>query len=98
MSRYWLSRVRPNVINELPDFPIVYTPVHGTGITQIPQVLRLAGFTNVSIVTNQQTPDGSFPTVESPNPEEGACFAEGIRLAREVNAPLVLATDPDENC
>ncbi len=74
---------------------IVYTPLHGTGVTLIPEALRRRGFEKVIIVPEQAEPDGEFPTVASPNPEEPAAFKLGIKLARKEDADLVVATDPD---
>ena len=74
---------------------VVFTSIHGTGITQIPDILKKSGFTNVHVVEAQAIPDGNFPTVESPNPEEQAALQMAIELAKEKNADLVLGTDPD---
>ena len=73
---------------------IVYTPLHGTGVTLIPEALRRRGFEKVIIVPEQAEPNGEFPTVASPNPEEGAAFKLGIELARKEDADLVIATRP----
>lgn len=74
---------------------IVYTPLHGTGITMVPEALRQFGFTNVTILESQRVPDGNFPTVASPNPEERTAMELAIKKADEIRADLVLATDPD---
>ena len=74
---------------------IVYTPLHGTGYRIVPEVLAHFGFTGVSLVASQAKPDGAFPTVKSPNPEEPDALALSLELAREVNADIILATDPD---
>ena len=74
---------------------VVFTSLHGTGITLIPDLLKQSGFTNVHVVGLQSDPDGNFPTVESPNPEEQAALQMAIELAKEKNADLVLGTDPD---
>ena len=79
------------------DLSIVYTPLHGTGSASVIPVLKAAGFRNVHIVESQREPDGNFPTVHSPNPEEGAALSEAIALAKEVGAHLVLGTDPDSD-
>lgn len=79
------------------DMPLVYTPLHGTGSASVIPALKNAGFRNVHIVESQREPDGNFPTVHSPNPEEGAALAEAIALAKEVNAQLVMGTDPDSD-
>ena len=77
------------------DIGIVYTGLHGTGITLIPEVLKRAGFSNVTIVPKQDVPDGNFPTVDSPNPEEKEALQMGLNLAKEVGGEIVLGTDPD---
>ena len=77
------------------DLSIVYTPLHGTGSVSVIPALAAAGFRNVHIVENQRQPDGDFPTVHSPNPEEGAALSAAIELAKTVDAQLVLGTDPD---
>ncbi len=87
--------VFPDVIQRQKDLKIVFTPIHGTGITQVPQVLELMGFTNVHIVQAQATPDGNFPTVVYPNPEEHEAMSLALQQAAELDADLVLATDPD---
>lgn len=74
---------------------IVYTPLHGTGVTLIPVALRRRGFEKVLVVPEQAEPNGEFPTVASPNPEEAPAFKLGIELARKEDADLVVATDPD---
>ncbi len=79
------------------DMPLVYTPLHGTGSVSVIPALKNTGFRNVHIVESQREPDGNFPTVHSPNPEEGAALAEAIALAKQVNAQLVMGTDPDSD-
>lgn len=74
---------------------VVFTSLHGTGITLIPDILTKSGFTNVHVVGEQAEPDGNFPTVESPNPEEQVALQMAIELAIEKDADLVLGTDPD---
>ncbi len=74
---------------------IVYSPLHGTGNIPVRRVLKELGFTNVFVVKEQELPDGAFPTVDYPNPEAKAAFELGLKLAEEVDADLVLATDPD---
>ncbi len=85
----------PEVIRKNKDFKIVYTPLHGTGITLVPQSLKNFGFENVTIVEEQAVADGNFPTVVSPNPEEPAALELAIKKAKEIGADLVMATDPD---
>jgi phosphoglucomutase len=87
--------VYPDVIARQKDLKIVYTPIHGTGITLVPEVLKAFGFTNVTIVEEQATPDGNFPTVAYPNPEESATMGIGLKLAKELDADILLGTDPD---
>lgn len=77
------------------DFRIVYTPLHGTGNIPVMRALREAGFSNVDIVEEQAAPDGSFPTVEFPNPEEPAAFRLAMEYGEKLDADLLLATDPD---
>ncbi len=75
--------------------PLVFTSIHGTGITMVPQLLKKMGFENVHVVEEQAKPDGNFPTVQSPNPEEKPALQMAINLADKVNAQWVLGTDPD---
>ncbi len=89
------QRVYPDLPKQYPDFPIVYTPFHGTGITCVPEVLKRSGYGNIIIVPEQEKPDGGFPTVVSPNPEDKEGFAIPIALAKQHNAELIIATDPD---
>lgn len=77
------------------DLKIVYTPIHGTGRTLVPEVLKRKGFCNVTLVEQQMTVDGDFPTVKSPNPEEQEALSLAIKKAAEIDAELVIATDPD---
>lgn len=79
------------------DLPIVYTGLHGTGAVAVPPALQTFGFRNVHEVVSQAVPDGAFPTVESPNPEEGAALKEAVDLAKKVGAALVMGTDPDSD-
>ena len=85
----------PEVIAPQKDMKIVYTPLHGTGITLVPQGLKNYGFENIHIVIEQAITDGNFPTVVSPNPEEKAAMKMAMDMAAAINADLVLATDPD---
>ncbi|HUQ67014.1 MAG TPA: phospho-sugar mutase [Flavitalea sp.] len=87
--------VYPEVIEKQNNLKIVYTPIHGTGITLVPQALQRFGFTNVTIVEEQATPDGNFPTVNYPNPEESEAMAIGLNKARQIDADILLGTDPD---
>jgi phosphoglucomutase len=92
MAQYTLA---PEVIARHRDLKIVYTPIHGTGITLVPKGLQQFGFNNVHIVEAQATPNGDFPTVKSPNPEEQAAMEMALNKAREIDADIILATDPD---
>ena len=87
--------VYPEVCAIQHDLKIVYTPIHGTGIMLVPQALQKLGFTNVQIVKAQSTPDGNFPTVIYPNPEEKETMSIGLQHAKELNADILLGTDPD---
>lgn len=87
--------VYPDVIEKHKNIKIVYTPIHGTGITLVPQVLERFGFTNVNIVEEQKEPDGNFPTVGYPNPEEKETMSIGLQKAKELDADILLGTDPD---
>ncbi|MBD2699463.1 phospho-sugar mutase [Spirosoma sp. BT702] len=95
VERLKSNAVNPDVIKRQANLNIVYTPIHGTGITLVPRVLEALGFNNVHIVEQQATPDGNFPTVKSPNPEERAAMQLALDLANSLDADLVMATDPD---
>ena len=77
------------------DLKIVFTSLHGTSITAVPETLKRAGYKNVHIVKEQEVPNGDFPTVKSPNPEEPAALKIALELAEKVNADIVIGTDPD---
>ncbi|WP_113653502.1 phospho-sugar mutase [Pedobacter namyangjuensis] len=87
--------VSPEAIAREHDLKIVFSPIHGTGITLVPKALEQFGFTNVTIVEEQSKPDGNFPTVVYPNPEEKEALTLALKKAAEIDADLVLATDPD---
>lgn len=89
--------IYPDVITKQHDLKIVYTPIHGSGITLMPEVLKRYGFTNVHVVEEQATPDGNFPTVVYPNPEESEAMSMGVRKAKELDADILLGTDPDSD-
>lgn len=97
----YIAQVKAQVVNqkaidEMQDqISIVYTPLHGTGNIPARRVMKELGFTHVYVVPEQELPDGGFPTVSYPNPEAAEAFALGLKLAREKDADLVLATDPD---
>ncbi|PLK46231.1 phospho-sugar mutase [Emticicia sp. TH156] len=87
--------VNPRMIKRQSDLNIVFSSIHGTGITMVPKALAQLGFTNVNIVEEQATPDGNFPTVVYPNPEEHEAMNLALQKAKALNADLVIATDPD---
>src|SRR6478609_5331583 len=102
MDEAYISMVKslsvlPHDIQRQHDLKIVYTPIHGTGIMLVPQVLKAFGFTNVTIVEEQATPDGNFPTVVYPNPEESEAMNIGLKKAQEIDADILLGTDPDSD-
>lgn len=88
--------IHPEIIRKMAeDIKIVYTPLHGTGNLPVRRVLKELGFKQVYVVEEQEKPDGNFPTVSYPNPEDPKAFALALKLAEEVDADIVLATDPD---
>ena len=87
--------IHPEAIAAQHDLKIVYTPIHGTGITMVPEVLKRFGFTNVHVVEEQSKPDGNFPTVVYPNPEEAEAMSIGLKKAAALDADILLGTDPD---
>src|SRR6201995_1834664 len=87
--------IYPEVIERQHNLRIVYTPIHGSGIKLVPEVLQRFGFTNVHVVDEQATPDGNFPTVVYPNPEESEAMSIGLRKAQQIDADILLGTDPD---
>lgn len=87
--------VSPEAISRQKDLKIVYSPIHGTGITLVPRALEQFGFSNLTVVEEQSKPDGNFPTVVYPNPEEKEALTLALKKAQEIDADLVLATDPD---
>jgi len=100
MDRHYISEVvkqsiNPDLVKKHADVKIVYTPIHGTGVTMVPRALKEMGFTKIYNVPEQDVVDGNFPTVVSPNPEEPAAMDMGLKRADEVGADLVMASDPD---
>ena len=87
--------LNPQIIKKHSDIKICYTPLHGTGITLVPKALEMYGFKNINIVSQQAIIDGNFPSCKSPNPEEHSAMELGIKLAKEIDADILLATDPD---
>jgi phosphoglucomutase len=92
-----VKKLIPNkdVIAKQHDIPLVYSSLHGAGITMVPECLKQIGFTNIVVVDEQKTPDGNFPTVQSPNPEEKSAMEMVINKGKAVGATMVMATDPD---
>jgi phosphoglucomutase len=92
-----VKNIIPNqeAITRQHDIPIVYTSIHGAGITMVPECLKLIGFTNIQVVEEQAKPDGNFPTVSSPNPEERSAMELAIKQGMKTGATMVMATDPD---
>lgn len=100
IDRAYLAMIRnlslsPGAILANSDMKIVFSSIHGTGITMVPRALEELGFKNVHIVEEQKTPDGNFPTVVYPNPEETEAMTLALNKAREIDADIVMATDPD---
>ena len=89
--------VTPEAIANQKDLKIVFSSIHGTGITLVPKILRQLGFTDIQVVEEQATPDGNFPTVVYPNPEETEAMTLALEKAKELDADLVMATDPDSD-
>lgn len=87
--------INPKAVKKAQSLKIVYTPLHGTGITMVPRALEQLGFHDIILVDEQAIPDGNFPTVKSPNPEEKSALELALKKADEVGADLILATDPD---
>ncbi len=100
MDKAYLDMVQglsiyPDVCKKQKDMKIVYTPIHGTGIMLVPDALKQYGFENVHIVAEQAKPDGNFPTVKYPNPEERETMRIGLAEAEQMNADILAGTDPD---
>ena len=96
----YMEKIRENVlspesIRHQKDLKIVYSSIHGTGITLVPEILKQIGFQNVHVVEEQAVPDGNFPTVVYPNPEEPEAMNLALQKAKELDADIVMATDPD---
>lgn len=87
--------LNPEVIKEQKNLKIVYTPLHGSGNVPVQRILKEIGFENVTVVPEQEKPDGDFPTVDYPNPEDKKAFKLALKLAEKLDADVVLATDPD---
>jgi phosphoglucomutase len=87
--------INPNIIEKYSDLKIVYTPLHGTGVNIMPKALKMFGFNNINIIEEQAIVSGDFPNVKSPNPENAEAFELAIKKAKEIDAEVILATDPD---
>ena len=87
--------VYPEIVARYRDLKIVYTPIHGSGIRLVPKVLKEFGFTNIHLVKEQEEPNGNFPTVAYPNPEESEAMQLGLNLAQQIDADILCGTDPD---
>lgn len=92
-----VKKLIPNkdILSKHRDIPLVYSSLHGAGITMVPECLRQIGFTNIHVVEEQRKPDGNFPTVHSPNPEEQSAMKMVIEKGKNIGASMVMATDPD---
>lgn len=87
--------IHPEAVEAQKDLKIVFSPIHGTGITVVPKMLEAWGFTHVSVVKEQAKPDGNFPTVVYPNPEEEDAMSMAMKFGQELEADVIMATDPD---
>ena len=97
LERITTNVVTPEAIKNQHDLKIVFSPIHGTGITMVPPILEKLGFTQVHVVEEQSTPDGNFPTVVYPNPEEAEAMSMALKKAQALDADLVMGTDPDSD-
>lgn len=92
----YTQAINPDVVKEVADtFKLVYTPIHGSGNKPVRAILEKSGFKHVIVVKEQEEPDGSFPTVSAPNPENKECFTKAVELAKENDVSLIIGTDPD---
>ncbi len=92
----YTQAINPDVVKEVADtFKLVYTPIHGSGNKPVRAILEKSGFKHVIVVKEQEEPDGSFPTVSAPNPENKECFIKAVELAKENDVSLIIGTDPD---
>lgn len=98
LANVFARRVNPEAVSEVADsFSIVYTPFHGSGNKLVQRILRMSGLKNLYVVREQEEPDGDFPTVKSPNPEDKEGFKLAIELAKKNNTDLIIGTDPDSD-
>jgi len=92
----YTQAINPDVVKEVADtFKLVYTPIHGSGNKPVRAILEKSGFKHVIVVKEQEEPDGSFPTVSAPNPENKECFTKAVELAKQNDVSLIIGTDPD---
>ncbi|MBR5518598.1 MAG: phospho-sugar mutase [Clostridia bacterium] len=92
----YTQAINPDVVKEVADtFKLVYTPIHGSGNKPVRAILEKSGFKHVIVVKEQEEPDGAFPTVSAPNPENKECFEKAVELAKENDVSLIIGTDPD---
>ena len=92
----YTQAINPDVVKEVADtFKLVYTPIHGSGNKPVHAILEKSGFKHIIVVKEQEEPDGSFPTVSAPNPENKECFTKAVELAKENDVSLIIGTDPD---
>ncbi len=92
----YTQAINPDVVKEVADtFKLVYTPIHGSGNKPVRAILEKSGFKHVIVVKEQEEPDGSFPTVSAPNPENKECFTKAVELAKKNDVSLIIGTDPD---
>ena len=97
LQNVFAQRIDPDAIEAGKDLKIIYTPFHGAGNKSVRKILSMCGFTNVAVVKEQEAPDGDFPTVASPNPENKEGFAIAIQMAKENDVDLIIGTDPDSD-
>ncbi|MCU0446156.1 MAG: phospho-sugar mutase [Microscillaceae bacterium] len=95
LAKIEAQSINPQLISEQKDLKIVYTSIHGTGIRLVPKILAKLGFSNVNVVEEQAEPDGNFPTVVYPNPEEAEALHMALEKAKKLDADLLMGTDPD---
>ena len=97
LQKVFAERIDPEAIEAGRDLKIIYTPFHGAGNKSVRKILSMCGFTNVMVVKEQEAPDGDFPTVESPNPENKEGFTIAIKMAKKEGVDLIIGTDPDSD-
>ncbi|MEE1042922.1 MAG: phospho-sugar mutase, partial [Clostridia bacterium] len=96
INAVYTQAINPDVVKEVADtFKLVYTPIHGSGNKPVRAILEKSGFKHIIVVKEQEEPDGSFPTVSAPNPENKECFTKAVELAKQNDVSLIIGTDPD---